>query len=709
MPDQNKLNLIFRCNGELTSLSCGATELALPDRPCELFAFQLRDFIGNPMLFEVGDFGDIQCRQQGNVTILDFCDCNRLPGTRVTATAESADDGIHWRICVKPGTADFAVEWIDYPRLVLKNFADAQYLLPYAEGTLVANLAQREEKSSFPCRMTDYPLTGINSYYPGPAAMQFEAMYTMDAGLCVVCRDPKHYPKTIDVLPYGGGVRLLLQHFTGGKEELPYEVVSTGFQGNWQDAAEIYRVWMEGNDPCLPAKLDARMPQWLADSPVLIAYPVKGTGVDSGGLTPNEYYPYRAALPVMEKYHQLWQNPVMALLMHWEGTAPWAPPYVWPPSGGEDLLAEYIDAMHRVGNTVGLYGSGIAWTQKSMIDPNYSLSKRFADERVDQEICTGPRGETFSRVCNNPKGQRLGYDLCAARKFTADTVVNEVAAAAKLGVDYLQYFDQNQGCSAPFCYSKHHGHPALPGAWLTEAMQNLLARAQAAAGRTVLGCENAAAEPYLEVCQLNDLRNHLAWGSGGMPVPLYPYLFHEYSAGFSGNGVCLSEWVDVERTPFFLQWALAWNFISGNLLSVVLKDGGKIHWHWNLLWSVSEPAQQPLLTLIGNLSRWRRGRAAQYLVAGRMQKTPPVSCGVRTIFLKQQTPAKVPAIEASAWEKDNKHAVILTNYGEKSEPCRIDLAALCKGSLYSRQKETAFEADSLLVEVPPLDAVLIEY
>jgi len=222
--------------------------------------------------------------------------------------------------------------------------------------------------------------------------------------------------------------------------------------------------------------------------------------------------------------------------MHWEGTAPWAPPFIWPPSGGEAMLAEYLEAMHRRGNSVGLYGSGIAWTRKSMIDPRYTLEERFETDQVGREICKGPRGEAFSRVCNNPKGQRLGYDLCAAREYTASVVGHEVGSAAKLGVDYLQYFDQNQGCSAPLCYAKDHGHPELPGAWETDAMRDLLARAKTAAGKTVLGCENGAAEPYIGTCQLNDLRNHLAWGTGGTPVALYSYLFHEYTAGFSGRG-----------------------------------------------------------------------------------------------------------------------------------------------------------------------------
>ncbi len=705
MTMKSEIDFGFNQSGELISLRFDGVEFVAPDGDNSLFLIQLRDFIGNALLLDAADFSRVErCGEK-----LFFSNCAKLPGSRVEVTAKNGQSEIRWKIAVFPGNDAYKVEWIDFPRVRLRRFDDGKCLLPFAEGTLVEDLDNLAMGSQFRSAYAEYPMTGISSFYPGPAPMQFEAYYTGRAGLYICTEDAHHSPKSIDVrLADKDALRLLLQHFIGGEPMVGYETVIAGIHGDWQDAAERYRSWMEENDQFLPKKLSERMPPWFAASPVLLIYPVRGNGLDAGGLNPNEYYPYTNALPVIAEYRRKWNNPLMALLMHWEGTAPWAPPYVWPPYGGEAELADFITALHAEGNLLGLYGSGIGWTQQSMIDPNYSCQERFETEAVAKEICRGPHGESYSRVCNGPRSQRIGYDLCPAAAFTEKTVVGEISSAAKLEVDYLQYFDQNQGCAAPLCYATDHGHPSLPGAWQTEAMRKLLHGARQAAGKTVLGCENAAAEPYLETCQLNDLRYHLAWGYGGKPVPAYAYVFHEYVSGFSGNGVCLSDWVDTGRTPLLLQWLLAWNFTAGNLLSVVLKDSGKIHWNWALPWTAAEPEQQPLIELISNLADWRRNRAAEYLIAGRMEKTPPVQCGSLTVYRKNTTPLEVPAVLASAWSNGNKRAVLLVNCTEKPEPCRIDFGETFRGMLVSHNGEQRLEADSPLLTIPPLNVLLLE-
>ncbi|MBP5300593.1 MAG: hypothetical protein J6Y80_04230, partial [Victivallales bacterium] len=674
MPKMNLLPIgyAFGKHGELASLTIGGCQFASA-KGTNLFLARLRDLVGNPVELAASDFQKVTCSTLADGgTRLDFRECSKIRTATARVTVRrAAESELHWRIQIHLGIDTLKVEWIDFPRTAFIHHHGDQLLLPINEGTLLDEPRLRTHSWLAP-EYAEYPMSGITGFYPGPVAMQFLAFFRKRFGLFIVCNDEQHSPKTVDAYSSGNKeVTPMLQHFTGGEDKLAYDVRFIGFQGDWQDAAELYRKWMERHDKSLPAPLDGRMPDWLAESPVVVAYCVRGHGPDSGTMAPNEYFPYEKALPTLRRYRELWGGHLMALLMHWEGTAPWAPPYVWPPFGGEAMLASYAEKLHAQGDALGLYCSGIGWTQRSNIDPSYDCQQKFKELHVEREICRGPRGEAYSQVCNGYRAIRLGYDLCAKREFTHELVAGEIRAAANAGVDYLQYFDQNQGCASPLCYAKDHGHPALPGPWHTRAMQELLADAQkAAAGKTVLGCENAAAEPYTDVCQLNDLRSHLAWGTGGVPVPLYQYLFHQYCAGFSGNCVCLAAWVDVERTPDFLLWHLAWHFAAGNLLTVVLKDGGDIHWCWSRDWSESFPEQEPIRQLVKNLAEWRRTYARQYLVAGRMEHAPKLQCNSFTIHRVNMPDIEVPAVLCSAWaDRKGQKAVILVNPTRETQVC----------------------------------------
>ncbi len=730
-PRQSELHITFNQWGQPDGIRFAGHEFAA-DLPPDLFLIQFRGITGVPIQVRHDDFALPQCtREETDAETrfrFDFRECRKFPGIQASVTVRIPFTGAagFWRIAVAGQRSDFRLEWIDFPRIRLRCALKGQggngvCFLPVNEGAVYEDFEIREH-SYFKPTVLEYPLSGVSGYYPGPCPMQFMAVYTPDAGLYFACHDAGHAPKGIDIFPEADRIlRTSFQHFQGENGTMSYEVAIAGFHGDWRNAAAIYREWMRASDQTLPPKLadNPRIPEWLPESPVLLIYPVRGSGKDCGTLPPNEYFPYCNALPHIENYQQLMDSRIMALLMHWEGTAPWAPPYVWPPFGGEKLLDEFAEKLHAKGNLLGLYCSGTGWTQKSSIDTDYSREEQFERENLSNEMCTGPRREMYSIICNNPPGlgPRLGYEMCPAREFTRKTVSDEIRKISFHAVDYLQYFDQNQGCSAQLCYAATHGHPSVPGQWLTDAMRDLLARAvqtlQEQNSKTILGCENAAAEPYIASLPFNDLRNHIGWRSGGVPVPAYGFLFHEYVNNFIGNGVNLADWIDCERSPEFLCFYLAYAVHCGDVMSVVLKDGGRFHWSWSCDWQAQAPVTGDAVQLIANLNRWRKpeGKAHRYLVYGEMAFPPESACPSWQLHFKfDRAPAVLPGILINAWRYAGKEALFLINFHNFPVDVEFPLPQT-DAVLYRTPRDPGIPTTGARqqLKIAPLDARLIEY
>jgi hypothetical protein len=99
-----------------------------------------------------------------------------------------------------------------------------------------------------------------------------------------------------------------------------------------------------------------------------------------------------------------------------------------------------------------------------------------------------------------------------------------------------------------------------------------------------------------------------------------------------------------------------------DLLSVVLKEDGIIHWCWAVKWEVVAPEQESILTLIRNLNILRR-RYPQYLLYGRMlEPLHNVKCESWNIILSNRS-MELPKVLHTSWEApDGEKAQFLVNY-----------------------------------------------
>jgi hypothetical protein len=726
-------------SGAFRSLRRGDREFLPPDRQHDLFTLRFRNATGVPVLVPSGGAASVSREttsdDEGTLHTLTFA---AIPVSRyfpqtvdatVTVRCRAGDANTYWRIAVDFESSALLeyLEYVEFPGLVLNDDlvgvgGASELFWPLNEGCLVEDAGQRAEHG-FGYRPMEYPSGGWNGLYPGPLQMQFMAMTNPAGSLYVAAHDPAGHMKEIEWEPVEGGIRIIYKVFTGaatGPWSMPYDMVIGAFDGDWQDAAEIYRSWSDTNLVQSATRLEERedLPEWIGDSPVVVTYGATGPGHHAGPTEPNELFPFANVIPHLDRYAEAFGTKMLNVLMQWEGTAPWSPPYVWPPLGGEEAFRDYAKGLHERGHICGLYCSGTAWTQFSSTGPgNYDRRDDFVREGLAKEMTKGPQGEMVATVCNGDS-LRHGYDFCPASARGAEILAEEARKMQEAGVDYIQLFDQNLGAAPYFCYSPDHDHPRAPGAWETDAMRELIDRIQSTldAGDTqvLLGCEAAAAETFVDRLPLNDLRYPMTFPFG-RPVPAYAHVYHEYVNNFQGNQVSTAEWIDTDSSPHHVLLLTAYSFAAGDLMTIILKDGGKIHWSWCCRWEEEPPEQEPIIALIRNLTAWRKGAGRDYLHFGRMEK-PLALNGVGEYAFKRKKGSRLsyPSVLTTRWSlPERPDAQFLVNYLPEEQTVTVatepgtvvTVHRAADGSVTERIEGSG----PLTLTIGPLDAVMLTF
>ena len=659
----------------------------LVERPCPLFSVQLRGEDGSILRFSAADA--VSAREEGEGRFV----WEGLPGgVRVHVGVRAEDDALFWTVRIENG-GTMAAEWIDFPSVCLKplrkNGGDGEILTSWNEGALIDDL-DRRERSWFPFRDPEYPSLGAYAMFPHMLSSQFLCYLTGEGGLYMGAQDESRGPKMFDVRRENGCPAAVIRLYAGtdpGEDFTPdYPVVWRLFRGGWEDGAEIYRRWFETHLPDNVKKTaeNPSLPEWYADSPLVVTYPVRGIH-DMDEMKPNALFPYVNALPMIDEISSRTGWRILAALMHWEGTAPWAPPYVWPPYGGEECFREFRDALHRRGDLLGVYCSGFGFTEQSNLIEEYNDEALIAERGYKEAFCAGPDGEVLhSRICT---GQRSGYDLCVKSEKGREILAEAYGPLFRSGADYAQILDQNHGGSQYFCYSRKHGHPFTPGPWATETMRDLLDSWNREAPGMLFGCESASAEPYIGNLQFSDNRFELNWHIG-RPVPLFSYLYHEYLRNFMGNQVsCPLDAEDGEgNTVDTLRMRMAYSFAAGDSMTLVLTPEGKLMANWGRHDFTHIPDFDKTMDFAANMRRVYE-KAKPFLHRGRMIKCPAFSCGTVS-FPVNGVPEEFPAVFGSAWEADGKRIVLYVNHTDEPAPVST--------------------ASGTELTVPPRDAVVVE-
>ena len=557
----------------------------------------------------------------------------------------------------------YAVEWIILLPLNLKPLcgdggeAETRLLLPYNEGALLNTVTRitRDEP--------EYPSYGHLMVFPNMLFSQLASyLFDFDGKKSFISVYTPDASRGIKEITMRGG-ELIFKLYCGANEGedviIDYPLVITGGEGGWEDSAGEYRDWFVNNPPenLKKSKENEKLPDWYDDNTVVVSYPVRGVH-DMDEMKPNALYPYENALPYVDDINDKTKMKPLTLLMHWEGTAPWAPPYVMPPYGDTDSFYNFRDELHKRGFLLGVYCSGFGYTEKSNL-VDYDNFDKIEKKGLMSAMCAGPDGKVLhSRIC---PGQRSGYDMCPASALGKQTLTDAYSPLFSAGIDYAQILDQNHGGGQYLCYGKNHGHPFTPGRWMTENMKEMLTDWSKKAGKMLLGCESAAAEPFIPSLQLSDNRYELCYYLG-RPVPLYAYLYHEYVRNFMGNQVSCP----LPPTTDALNYRLAYSFAAGDIPTIILTPDGEISPSWGTRDFSVLPDKDDVLSFLSVCSLAYQSGLKDVLSHGRMIPPPEFTCGNAPFG------EELPEVIMTAWEYEDKKVAVLINPFDKPVQCSFD-------------------------------------
>ncbi|MEL9915134.1 MAG: DUF6259 domain-containing protein, partial [Thermoplasmatales archaeon] len=588
----------------------------------------------------------------------------------------------YWYISVD-SRDDTVIERIVFPLIVgVSQIADPEsgdYLVvPDNSGILIKNPAIHK-----------ISLGGV-PYPSGFNNMQFMAYYTTkpSSGFIIMYLDQtgKHVKASAVSYDTAGWLWFWNEHIPPDfkprlKYTLPYPVAIEIYNGDWWDAAQIYKSWAVKQWWVYKGTISERddLPEWI-----------KKVGVAADVFT--RYW---------ERYSRMWNGPfsnvprVARAMAEYYGTTPllawrgWekhgfgmAEPDYLPPTEGWLSFTENVAATHENGGRIlvfphlGAYSfNATGWEEAR----NWAPMDRYGNLY------------TFSYLIHNNSGvlTRQTIFWMAPGDFMLRTMLNVSIPLITAGVDVIQL----DGCpSLPFL---NYVNPALPkggGTWwaenFTKVFNDVRERLRSINSDVIISSEWFAETylPYLDAS--NDQVNtgyspfiHNMFGDKVpiIHIPLWHSVYHEYLILYSTIVITSKAWIVADNSKLFYLRGLAIPLVWGEIPMVDMDPQGEGPPYQLSIY------EQDILEYSKRIAQARSTYAYSYLVEGRMLRPPFIENntiitipGARSI---PYTGVNVPpfnwtSVMASSWAApDGSIGVVMTNIGPRTT-IRISLGEL---------------------------------
>ena len=638
------------------------------------------------------------------------CIFSQLSGLDVDVTLEvratPRDRLSRWSIRVRNG-AGIAIVSLQFPFVVAASNGGGTLLLPENFGHLRTGAALDQQPTDDPAHWRD-----MYFHYPGFMFAQFLAWYGTQGGVYVACEDTAANVKILKALKRGTGMRLGIAHVgdwpTNGERTLEYDVVLGSFQGDWYDAADLYRDWTLRQAWATPLLKRADVPAWLLDSPVYITVRPQGY-MDHEAMAIEAFLPYEKCLPALDQIAQKVEAPLAVILMAWERGGPWVYPDCFPPAGGDDAMRRFGELVRARGWHTGSFCNGTRWVLSR--SDGYDGRAFYEQNHGEQTVCRNCDGS----LDRENWGWRDGYRCCMGQSETRRIATEFVSHLLSWGMESVQFFDQNCNASTLPCFATEHGHPPVPGKWMAAAMTDTIRGFQQAAREAgqagvIQSTENPCNDYCLPLFQQCDVRICAPTSSGPADfVPIFHYLFHEC--------IVIQGMMSVGPEPYSLPIRTALNGVLGEIPGAVLTGDGTLLNRDTVNWAPWSPkvgSNEDALEMLRVVTAMRRGSGRDFVVLGRMQHPANVSEVPSVEWKEKGRDHRVPAVVSAAWQApDGRHAVVLANWTNElrsvtvSESRLGQSATVCVWARETSSSSANSASSSYSIMLPPLSCALL--
>lgn len=352
-----------------------------------------------------------------------------------------------WQLSVVNNSRTWSLWRVRFPQVALGRIGaseqDDRLVFPRGAGELVEAPLTK-------------PVHFVTLYPNGWGTMQFYAHYDNDCGVYVAMHDPLGGTKGLHV-EHEAGANAIVCGFDVPAENMGVigndfktsgaAVIET-FRGDWFDAAQIYKRWVEKEAKWYPPP-NKDVPRWMSDLPL---WALTG-GTPQEVVGPVKAFAEFMGVPVAVHWYNWHQIPFDNDYPHYFPTKPG--------------FAEGVRELQRAGVRVMPYINGRLWDtrDKGTEDDQFS---RVALPAATKDEKGKPYEETYGSKESDGSPVRLAV-MCPTTQLWQQKVKEIVLRlmSDEVGVDGV-YIDQVAAAAPRLCFDTSHGHPLGGGQWWTK-------------------------------------------------------------------------------------------------------------------------------------------------------------------------------------------------------------------------------------------------